>query len=222
MYDRRIDNLTIQLGVSGMLWNNSLVMYDKQTNTLWSHILGRAMKGPLVGKRLRRIPCVMTDWQTWTAQHPDSTVLLLHHTAQDYRRDFYREPAKFVLGISEPWPTTAWGFDLLTATPVLQDILGKVPVVIVFQADNGTAQLLDRRLDDRVLDFELRNGEVVDQQTGSIWNGVTGEATAGELAGRRLRMLPALVSYRQTWQTFYPESRILPPTPPPAAGESQP
>ena len=45
MYAAEVGKQKLTFGVSGMLWNRSLVMYDKETGTLWSHILGEAMQG---------------------------------------------------------------------------------------------------------------------------------------------------------------------------------
>ena len=47
MYARKTKERTLTFGVSGMLWNRSLVMYDRETKSLWSHMLGEAMQGRL-------------------------------------------------------------------------------------------------------------------------------------------------------------------------------
>ena len=61
--------------VSGKLWRNSLIMMDEQTQTLWSHVSGLAMDGPLTGRRLEAVPSVQTTWEQWVAAHPDTRVL---------------------------------------------------------------------------------------------------------------------------------------------------
>ena len=72
MYARTVDSKTLTLTVSGMLWNRSLVMQDKETGSLWSHLLGRAMRGDLQGQRLDRLPGLMTDWKTWRELYPQT------------------------------------------------------------------------------------------------------------------------------------------------------
>ena len=84
-----------------MLWQQSLVMMDLQTGSLWSHLLGRAMRGPLGGQELDMLPSAMTDWKTWRSEHPDTTVLALSRTSREYQRDFYRDPSQFVFGMAE-------------------------------------------------------------------------------------------------------------------------
>ena len=61
MYARKVKGKTLTLSVSGMLWNRSLVILDAETKSLWSHILGRAMQGPLEGETLEALPGLMTD-----------------------------------------------------------------------------------------------------------------------------------------------------------------
>ncbi len=67
----------LTLGVDGRLWKESMVMYDLPTQSLWSQSLGRAMRGPLLGKRLRRLPAALLTWRTWKSRHPQSTVAVL-------------------------------------------------------------------------------------------------------------------------------------------------
>ena len=54
---------------------NALVMYDRQTNTLWSQFLGQAVRGDLLGEFLEPIPLTMTTWERWVAEHPDTLAL---------------------------------------------------------------------------------------------------------------------------------------------------
>ena len=49
-YDRRLaDGRVLDFGTSGLLWNSALVMYDRQTETLWSHFTGAGVLGALTG-----------------------------------------------------------------------------------------------------------------------------------------------------------------------------
>ena len=47
MYASQVEEQTLTFAVSGMLWKRSLVMVDSETKTLWSHLLGKAMRGKL-------------------------------------------------------------------------------------------------------------------------------------------------------------------------------
>ena len=78
-YDRRITvddtDEILDFGTSGLLYNSSLVMYDRQTETLWSHFTGQAVIGELTGTQLTDFPLSTVAWGTWREAHPDGLVL---------------------------------------------------------------------------------------------------------------------------------------------------
>ncbi len=75
MYDRDLDGKKLSFGVSGKLWKNVLIMYDRQTDSLWSHLTGEALIGPLKGKRLKTHPSAMMRYSEWKQLYPDTLVL---------------------------------------------------------------------------------------------------------------------------------------------------
>lgn len=60
MYDRTIDGKIYTFGVSGKLIRNALVMFDRESDTLWSQLLGEAVDGPLQGTKLEPIASLQT------------------------------------------------------------------------------------------------------------------------------------------------------------------
>lgn len=190
-----------------MLWERSLVMRDEETGSLWSHLLGRCMQGPLEGAELEALPSVMTDWKTWRAEHPDTTVLMMSRTSVNFRREIYREPSRFVVGMAEGETARAWPFDQLVRRPVVNDQFSARPVLIVFDRPSGTAFIYDRTVGSRTLSFTLRDGSLVDEQTESRWSAARGEAIDGPLRGTRLAPLVGIVSFRRAWDTFHPDSQ---------------
>lgn len=196
------------LQVSGMLWNRSLVMRDVETGSLWSHILGECMEGPLRGETLEIIPAVMTTWKKWVAKHPETSVLHLRRTSREYDREFYTRPERFVLGVLVAAAAKAYPFDVLQRRPVLQDSIEGEPVLVVFDRESTEAVVYSRELDGEPLTFlpPGAGGELRDAETGSVWDRSTGRATAGPLAGRSLSVVPAIVSYRAAWEVFHPAS----------------
>jgi len=59
---RNIGDTTHTFGVSGKLIMNALVMCDRQTDTLWSQFLSRAVRGALSGTQLEIMPSLQTTW----------------------------------------------------------------------------------------------------------------------------------------------------------------
>ncbi len=76
-------------GVSGLLYNSDVLLYDRETESLWSQIMARAVSGPRKNTPLTVLALDHTSWADWRARHPDTLVL-----ARDtgHRRDYDRDP----------------------------------------------------------------------------------------------------------------------------------
>ncbi len=59
------------------MFRSNKLMYDRQTRTLWNQLTGEPVLGELVGSgvRLDLLPVVLTSWESWLEQHPDTVVL---------------------------------------------------------------------------------------------------------------------------------------------------
>ena len=80
----------MQFGVSGLLYNSDVLLYDRQTESLWSQLLRRAVSGEFVGATLASLPIQHTTWGDWRRQYPDSRALSVDTGfSRDYRRDPY-------------------------------------------------------------------------------------------------------------------------------------
>jgi hypothetical protein len=62
-------------GVSGLLYHSDLLMFDRDTDTLWSQIAGRAVAGPMTGGRLDILRARIEPWGRWRVRHPATRVL---------------------------------------------------------------------------------------------------------------------------------------------------
>lgn len=194
-----------------MLWERSLVMYDPETDTYWSHILGEAMAGKLQGEKLDLIPSVMTDWNSWLDQYPDTTVLWMQRTAREFDATIWQHPKDFVLGVVLAGQPSAWTYDYLIKRSPVQTELAGFPVLAVIDPESNTARLYDRRVDGTILQFEIRDGELVETETGARWNLVSGKpilAPGSDDQQPSLVPLPAIPSFRHSWLTFHPKSAL--------------
>jgi hypothetical protein len=88
-FDRRLDDRLMTFGTSGKLYLSDLVMYDRQTESLWSQIEGRAIAGVQTGAQLERIPVQTVTWAQWREAHPEGWVLSRDTGAE---RDYGRNP----------------------------------------------------------------------------------------------------------------------------------
>ncbi len=83
VFERDVAGETLTFGVSGLLYNSNLLMFDRRPGatgeSLWSQLLGRAVTGPAAeaGLELALRPASVTRWADWLALHPQTTVLAL-------------------------------------------------------------------------------------------------------------------------------------------------
>lgn len=74
-YERTINDVPVTFGTSGELYAAALVMYDRATESLWTHFDGRAIAGVLAGHRLQPVPSPLLAWSEFKAVYPDGQVL---------------------------------------------------------------------------------------------------------------------------------------------------
>lgn len=94
-YESMVNGRAFRFGTSGLLYQSNKLMFDEETNSLWSTFEGQPVVGTLVGRglSLRSRPVVTTTWKAWRSEHPETTVLSLD---TGYQRDYsegaaYRE-----------------------------------------------------------------------------------------------------------------------------------
>ena len=89
VYDPVIDGTRYLFGVSGLLYSRNVLMYDRQTNSLWSQLALQAVTGPMAGTSLSVLPAEHTTWGEWKRRHPETLVLSFD---TGYTRDYGRDP----------------------------------------------------------------------------------------------------------------------------------
>jgi len=216
VYARRVAGRTLTFFVSGNVRRENMVMKDVETGSEWPQMLGEAIKGPLEGESLERIPAVWTDWKTWRTDHPETTVLMLVEPVDDYRHDPERSSSSWEKtyfsnlqwGFVRGGKALSWPLKELARDPVVNDSFAGLPLVIVFESRSATISAFERRVGDIEPTFRLEADGLVDDQTRSVWDPVTGRAIRGKLAGHRLTLVAGTVSGQRAWRTFHPDSEI--------------
>ncbi len=74
-FHRRVDGAVLNFGTSGMLYADNLVMYDRQTQSLWPQLTGQASVGVMTGTQLTAIPMGVVGWNQFLDAHPEALVL---------------------------------------------------------------------------------------------------------------------------------------------------
>ncbi len=235
--ERRVAGEETTFGVSGKLWRSDLVMYDALTNSLWSQILGTAIRGERTGDRLTLVPSTITTWGQWRSDHPGTRVLLPppesgvirdNAVPQNYDRNPYAryessdrigvtlgddfdddrlEPKTWVIGVATDDAATAYPFDRVSDAGVVNDTVGDLPVVVTATGQDSLSAF-DRRVDGRTLEFETA-GEGRMRAGGSTWTRTTGIAQDGPFEGTRLDDAARVsTEFYFAWLNFHPDTAV--------------
>lgn len=165
-FDPRVKDQQLTFGVSGLLYNSDLLMYDHQTESLWSQIEGKAISGPLAGTELERVAVRHELWQRWLDRAGDAARVLSTDTGyqRNYRMSPYGNydhserlyfpvthtsrkyhPKTWVLGWSHNGQSKAWPFpELAKHGSVLTDSVGGTEVTLHYDPAAPSAELRDR------------------------------------------------------------------------------
>lgn len=238
VYSRKIETEMepLSFGVSGKLLYNTLILYDRQTDSLWSQLYGAAVVGPLTGTTLSFFPSTHTEWKSWLAQYPDSLVLSKQLTCAQFECGSYAvdpyesyysstkeglvdyqipresgnlELKKQVLGLLIAGRARAYGYDVLKTHPVINDQIDGIAVLIWFDFSTKTAVAFQRQVDDRALTFKtdpIHPGFLIDLETNSRWDATTGTAVEGPLRNTHLDGLFSVTTFEFGWFAYFPES----------------
>lgn len=185
-FDRRVSSSTRTFDVSGLLYNSGLVLFDRETRSLWPQLLGRAVVGPMTGTRLKRLPLRWAKWKAWKRAHPEGRVLAY---ASGGDRNYRRVPYKRYHASREPLFPVSRRDDRL---PAKQVVFGVV-------VDGRAKAYPLARLDDRTL-FDRVGGVAIEVTGGgdgpAAWRTDGGSAVEG------------IVAYWFAWAALRPETEV--------------
>lgn len=229
MYARDLAGRTLTFGVSGMLYKDGLVMYDRQTDTLWTQVDGRAVRGALAGRQLEIVPAVHATWKEWLALYPRSQVLKkrgeLRSSYEDYNRDPRRlgimgrrnadnrlPPKERILGIRVGNAAMAFPIAAVRVARLAEAEVGGLPVLLVAPAPDLPVLAYERRVGSRDLTFRLdtagSQAVLRDAETNSTWEIATGKAISGAIAGAQLNRATAYPAFWFGWRGYFPSTGV--------------
>jgi hypothetical protein len=242
-FDRRAGGKVLDFGTTGKLRFSDLVMYDRQTESWWQQASGEAIVGMLTGVTLTPLPAQIISWATFKQAFPRGKVL---SRQTGFRRAYGRNPyvgyddinaspflyrgpsdprlrpMERVVTVSIRADAVAYPFRVLERVRVINDTVGGVDIVVLFERgvtsaldrseiassrDIGTEGVFERALNRRVLRFEMVDGRVIDTATRSIWT-ILGTARAGPLKGIRLAPVVHGQYFWFSWAVFQPKTRV--------------
>ena len=104
VYDRVLSGQELSFSNTSALLDNDMVMVDRETGSYWWQVAGVAVVGELTDERLIALPSQTTTWESWTAQFPESSVMV-RPAGRNYGSDsFSSYPDRLDSGHQTPFP----------------------------------------------------------------------------------------------------------------------
>ena len=192
-FDAQAGARPLSFGVSGLLYNSDVLLYDRATMSLWSQILQTAVSGPLKGTRLQAVPLTHTSWADWRRRYPTTLVL---STDTGFERDYARDPyagygqvPRLIFDVQhrdDRFPLKEWVLGVRVA-----DVHKAYPFSVLARALNQRGELVDTVAGKKLrIRFDPAHGtaEALDEQ-GKPW--------------------PGTMAYWFAWVAFHPKTKVL-------------
>lgn len=237
-FDRTVDGTVLDFGTSGSLYQSALVMYDRQSESLWTHFDGRAVIGDQIGTRLELIPVATVSWQDFRQANPGAEVLLPASSRAPYGRNPYGaydsrdEPLAFfngevdprlapmarVVGVEVEERTVAVALDELRERGTVTVEVGGRSVVVWWRG--GTVSALSHP---RILDgddvgatgafltserFEVTTEGFVSEESGTTFD-ILGRGIEGAAQGDQLTPVAHIDTFWFAWSSYHPETELI-------------
>jgi hypothetical protein len=187
VFDRRVEGRTLTFGVSGLLYNSNFLLFDRETESLWSQFLGRAVAGPLAGRVLTRIPVRQETTRAWLERHPDSGILrhpMPEHI--DYRVSPYQ---------------TYWVDEKIVSPVAARDSRYHAKELVLGVVVGGVARAY-------LGSIVTREGGAVDEEFRGKRIRIAYDSAAGTFSWDMPEGVELVESYWFAWKAFHPDTEI--------------
>ena len=158
VFNRQVGEATLRFGVSGLLRNSDLIMWDDQTQSLWQQLTGEGIVGAHTGTLLDIVPSQLVGYEAFKEQYPQGEVLstqgrfygsnpYVSYDSSPRPFLFFGTPdarlfaTERVLGAAIKGASVAYPFAALSEEIVINDSLADLDVVALWQP--GAVSALD-------------------------------------------------------------------------------
>lgn len=190
VFKASVKGIDRQFGVSGLLYNSDMLLYDRDSESLWSQIMMQAVTGPLKGTMLEPLAVSHTSWADWKKRHPQTRVL---SRDTGHNRDYSRSPYPgYEQSNAVMFPVGNFATRYHPKEPVIGLRLGDTAKVYPFSelAKSGKSEIKDNvsgKSVTIVFDGSNRTGSILDANNNEI---------------------PTVISYWFAWMAFHPQSDV--------------
>lgn len=221
-FDPVVNGKQLTFGTSGKLRNSDLVMYDRETKSLWQQATHEAIRGEMLGRKLATVPVDTVKFGDWRGLHPDTRVLSRDTgNPRDYGREPYGgyyassrlmfpvsnedgrlHPKTIIYGIEVNGSAKAYPLEEVRKAGLANDSLGGKSLLILHDPALDVVRIYERP---GGMEFRLEARKVVDS-AGQEW-AQNGSALVSE--NRRLEPLGTDYAFLFSWVSFHPSSGIF-------------
>ncbi|WP_261344242.1 DUF3179 domain-containing protein [Stieleria varia] len=193
VFDRRTPLGVREFGVSGLLYNSNVLIYDRggQPESLWSQVLGEGVSGPAAGKKLKTLPMELVTWGEWKKMHPETKVL---SSKTGHIRDYRHNPyAQYFNSPNLMFPVQPLDRTLPAKTPILVVWTdeGKANAHRIAEPDPGMSAARKYTLGGKSYSIAFnktsQTARVTDADSGVFW----------------------MHSFWFAWKAFHPETELI-------------
>ncbi len=230
---RAIRSQITTFGVSGYLYDNNLIAFDRLTESNWSQMKMLCVNGELSSTEFEFKALLQMKWSSWISMFPNSQVV---NRNTGYTRDYGEYPygnyktnpdyiiypmsrdddrlnrKEMVYGVNIAGHSRAYRITSFSTDPgLIHDELGGVKLILIGSQPGQYITAFERVLQDGTeLNFtEVWDGDavVMEDQEGTQWD-VLGRGISGPRAGQRLTPVKGFMAYWFAFGTFYPDIEI--------------
>lgn len=210
-------------------WRGGVMVVRGKDGTLWSALSGRAIQGPKKGKRLERIPSLVTGWGHWMMLHPESTAYNLYDgkhykvvplpekMSAEARQSMGKvdkrlQPESLILGVEIGGTTKAFPLNRAKNRECLRDSVAGKPIAVFWYGPTRTAVAFSSVVDGRKLTFTAdeispESAPFIDKETGTRWT-LAGRAVDGPLRGKELKWVNSIQCRWYAWTVDNPKTQL--------------
>lgn len=175
-FERKVEGVITEFGVSGKLHNSDLVMYDRYQGNLWQQITGEAIVGPAArrNEELVKVPIITVTWSQWKTEHQDSKVLSRNtgfsRNYDQYPYGTYEQDDELLFGVKDlnkslQIKTVIYGVEVngfskaypeavFDESTVINDRVGDVAIKLEKQA-NGEVTVTNKDSGEKIIPIRL-------------------------------------------------------------------
>ena len=198
------NGLNLSFRTAAKSWKSDLLFQDKETESIWSQVMGVCIEGQLQGSTLDALPCTVTTWGHWKKSCPATELIVLDETAEStepYTGKFSSANPKVnsIAVVFADGKFEVVDRKKLIGDRVINTSVGQHAVVLFYNDAADTTHGFRSAVGLQALTFDWRGTIFVEHGTDTVWDINTGHATDGLMAQAKLTPIIVIETTAELW-----------------------